>query len=95
MKALQKILELTERENDPENDPYDARRVLQKEIKEAFLVDFFFGSAMDVADSAAQRRAAQAINQLREKVQFFSEQFEKDAKKVDDQIYKALKGSDK
>lgn len=92
MKALRNLLEYDNREPDPENDPYDAREALYADIvKLAEKVDFFFGSAGDVADSAARRRMAKAINSIRPKVQAFGKQLEAEVKKADKKVHSALK----
>lgn len=79
-------------EQDPENDPYDAREALHQDIVNlAQRVDFFFGSAGDVADRNAKRRMAAAINSIRPMVQAFGEQLEVEVKKADKKVHNALK----
>lgn len=92
MKSLQNILEYGNKEPDPENDPYDAREALHQDIvKLAEKVDFFFGSAGDIADTAARRRMAKAINLIRPIVQAFGEQLDAEVKKADKKVHNALK----
>jgi len=91
IQETRKLARRTE-EPDPENDPYAAREALHREIEElANKVDFFFGSAGDVANTAARRRMAGAINSLRPLVKEFGDQLEAAGKKADKKVYNALK----
>ena len=89
---IQNLVETGNRELDPENDPYDAREALHNDIEAlANRVDFFFGSAGDVADSTSRRRMAKAINSLRPMVQDFGDRLEVAGKKADQKVHNALK----
>jgi len=93
MKNIAKLLELDEKKRTyPDTDPYDAREALYKEVEDLTKkIDFYFGSAGDVADSAARRRMAAAINSIRPMVEAFGQKLEAEVKKADNKVHSALK----
>ncbi|KKN08280.1 hypothetical protein LCGC14_1058260 [marine sediment metagenome] len=92
MKVLRKILELTEREKDPENDPYDARAALDQDLRNLKdRVDLYFGSAGDVADGGARRKMVTAINEIRARVMQFGEELEELDRRAEKKIDAALR----
>lgn len=91
MKTLRNLLKLTERERNPETDPYAAREALDLDLRNLKdRVDMFFGSAADVADATAHRKMAAAINKVRSRVMQFGEELEelnnRAEKKIDDAL---------
>ncbi len=98
MKNIAKLLEMEmyqspdERKKNPDTDPIDARAALYNDVENLTKkIDFFFGSAGDVADTKARRKMAAAINAIRPMVQAFSQELEAEVKKADQKVHNALK----